>query len=139
MNPYEKLMARKRKWTPVQTTAGTVTEGAEETILRALALRHMELPVGEFIKDALANDVPLWRGHYWNPTSKMKRTTTWLLVTLPMLTVLMKRRSKRRSGSEMLGRRILITRSRKQWLPSVQFSSFYFRSFALMVTLECVR
>ncbi len=58
MNPYQKLMARKRKWTPVQTTAGTCKEGAEETILRALALRHMELPVGDFIKDALANDVP---------------------------------------------------------------------------------
>ena len=58
MNPYQKLMARKRKWTPVQTTAGTCKEGAEEAILRALALRHMELPVGDFIKDALANDVP---------------------------------------------------------------------------------
>ena len=58
MNPYEKLMARKRKWTPVQTTAGTCKEGAEETIHRALALRHMELPVGDFITDALANEVP---------------------------------------------------------------------------------
>ena len=59
MNPYQKLIARKRKWTPVQTTAGKCKEGAEETIRRALALRHMELPVGEFIKDALATDVPL--------------------------------------------------------------------------------
>jgi len=58
MNPYEKLMARKRKWTPVQTSAGTCKEGAEETIHRALALRHMELPVGDFITDALANEVP---------------------------------------------------------------------------------
>jgi len=58
MNPYQKLMARKRKWTPVQGNKGTVREGAEETIYRALALRHMELPVGEFITDALANDVP---------------------------------------------------------------------------------
>jgi len=58
MNPYEKLMARKRKWTPVQTDAGKVKEGAEETIYRALALRHMELPVGDFITDALATDVP---------------------------------------------------------------------------------
>jgi hypothetical protein len=58
MNPYEKLMTRKRKWTPVQTTAGTCKEGAEETIHRALALRHMELPVGDFITDALANEVP---------------------------------------------------------------------------------
>ena len=59
MNPYEKLMARKRKWTPVQTTAGQVREGAEEAIYRALALRHMELPVGDFINDALDSDVPI--------------------------------------------------------------------------------
>ena len=58
MNPYEKLLNRKRKWTPVQTTAGTCKEGAEEAIFRALALRHMELPVGDFIKDALDKNVP---------------------------------------------------------------------------------
>lgn len=59
MNPYEKLMARKRKWTPVQTDAGICKEGSEATILRALALRHMELPVGDFISDALEKNVPL--------------------------------------------------------------------------------
>ena len=58
MNPYEKLINRKRKWTPVQTTAGTCKEGAEEAILRALALRHMELPVGDFITNALSTEVP---------------------------------------------------------------------------------
>ncbi len=58
MNPYEKLLQRKRKWTPVQTTAGTCTPGTEETIRRALALRHMELPVGDFITDGLAGEVP---------------------------------------------------------------------------------
>ena len=58
MNPYQKLLNRKRKWTPVQVTAGACMEGAEKTILRALALRHMELPVGDFITDALSNDVP---------------------------------------------------------------------------------
>ena len=58
MNPYQKLQDRKRKWTPVQTTAGVVKDGAEEAIHRVLALRHMELPVGDFISDALANDVP---------------------------------------------------------------------------------
>tara|TARA_R100001443_G_scaffold9627_5_gene19228 strand:- start:2010 stop:2729 length:720 start_codon:yes stop_codon:yes gene_type:complete len=57
-NPYEKLLSRKRKWTPVQTTGGTLKEGAEETIYRALAIRHMELPVGNFITDALEKDVP---------------------------------------------------------------------------------
>ena len=58
MNPYQKLLNRKRKWSPVQTTAGKLVEGAEETIYRALAIRHMELPVGDFIQDALKNEVP---------------------------------------------------------------------------------
>jgi len=58
MNPYQKLHSRKRTWTPVQTTAGTLVEGAEEAIYRALAIRHMELPVGDFIHDALKNEVP---------------------------------------------------------------------------------
>jgi hypothetical protein len=58
MNPYQKLANRKRKWSPVQTTAGQLKEGSEETIFRALALRHMELPVGEFIEEALRNEVP---------------------------------------------------------------------------------
>lgn len=54
MNPYQKLQQRKRTWTPVQTTAGTVRDGSQETIYRALAMRHMELPVGSFIQDALS-------------------------------------------------------------------------------------
>ena len=58
MNPYQKLQSRKRKWTPVQTTKGKVKEGAEEAIYRALAMRHMELPVGDFITDALKTDIP---------------------------------------------------------------------------------
>ena len=58
MNPYQKLQARKRKWTPVQTTAGQLVEGAEETIFRALAMRHMELPVGEFIEASLS-EIPV--------------------------------------------------------------------------------
>ena len=58
MNPYQKLLNRKRKWSPVQTTAGKLADGAEETIYRALAIRHMELPVGDFISDALKNEVP---------------------------------------------------------------------------------
>jgi hypothetical protein len=58
MNPYQKLLNRKRTWTPVQTTAGKLADGAEETIFRALAIRHMELPVGDFITDALTHEVP---------------------------------------------------------------------------------
>jgi len=51
-------MARKRKWTPVQTSAGICKEGSEAALHRALALRHMELPVGDFITNALSTDVP---------------------------------------------------------------------------------
>ena len=58
MNPYQKLLDRKRKWTPVKTDAGTCTNGSHETLHRVIALRHMELPVGDFIKDALTTDVP---------------------------------------------------------------------------------
>ena len=38
--------------------AGTIKEGAEEVVRRALALRHMELPVGQFITDGLEKGVP---------------------------------------------------------------------------------
>ncbi|MBI51712.1 MAG: hypothetical protein CL779_00640 [Chloroflexi bacterium] len=55
--PYQKLYKRKRKWTPVQTAAGKLKEGSEETIRRVLAIRHMELPVGDFIQASL-NEIP---------------------------------------------------------------------------------
>ncbi len=58
MNPYQKMMSRKRVWTPVQTTAGTCKDGSRETLRRVIALRHMELPVGDFITDALDNEIP---------------------------------------------------------------------------------
>ena len=57
-HPYQKLLERKRKWTPVQGTKGTFREGSEETIKRALAVRHMELPVGTFITEGLEKTVP---------------------------------------------------------------------------------
>ena len=38
--------------------AGKLVEGSEEVIRRALALRHMELPVGQFITDGLEKGVP---------------------------------------------------------------------------------
>ena len=56
-HPYQQLLERKRTWTPVRPTAGKLKEGSEETIKRALAIRHLELPVGAFIKEAL-EDIP---------------------------------------------------------------------------------
>lgn len=58
MTPYDKLIARKRKWTPVQMTAGTLVEGAEEAVMRALSLRQLEIPVGDFIQNSLKGDIP---------------------------------------------------------------------------------
>ena len=57
-HPYQKLLERKRTWTPVKPSKGVYKEGAEETIKRALAIRHMELPVGDFISEALEKEVP---------------------------------------------------------------------------------
>ena len=56
--PYQKLIDRRRTWTPVQTTKGELKSGSEETIRRALAIRHMELPVGTFIQEGLEKSVP---------------------------------------------------------------------------------
>ena len=57
-HPYDKLLERKRKWSPVQATPGELRPGSEETIRRALAVRHMELPVGTFITEGLEKTVP---------------------------------------------------------------------------------
>ena len=57
-HPYDKLLDRKRKWSPVQPTKGELKKGAEETIKRALSIRHMELPVGSFIREGLEKSVP---------------------------------------------------------------------------------
>ena len=57
-HPYQKLLERKRSWTPVKPSKGLYKEGADETIKRALAIRHMELPVGDFIREGLEKEVP---------------------------------------------------------------------------------
>ena len=57
-HPYEILLDRKRKWSPVKPTTGKLKNGSEDTIRRALAARHLELPVGAFIKEGLEKDVP---------------------------------------------------------------------------------
>ena len=56
--PYLHLHQRKRTWTPVQVSAGTLLTGGEETIQRALALRCLEIPVGDFITEAMKGDLP---------------------------------------------------------------------------------
>ena len=57
-HPYEILLDRKRKWSPVKPTVGKLKDVAEDTIRRALAARHLELPVGTFIEEAHEKNVP---------------------------------------------------------------------------------
>lgn len=58
MSEYLKIMGRKRSWTPVAVDAGPVAEGSEETLKRCLALRTLELPVKEMLKQGLERDLP---------------------------------------------------------------------------------
>ena len=56
--PYIKLHERKRKWTPVAVQAGQLLNGGEDTIHRALSLRALEIPVGDFLTEAMKGDLP---------------------------------------------------------------------------------
>ena len=60
--PYIQLHQRKRTWTPVAVSAGTLLDGGEEVVQRALALRCLEIPVGDFISDAMKGDLPDIKG-----------------------------------------------------------------------------
>lgn len=57
-SPYDQITARKRKWTPVAVQRGKLVDGSEEAIYRALALRHLELPVSEFLRQGLEKELP---------------------------------------------------------------------------------
>jgi len=54
--PYLHLHHRKRTWTPVQVSAGQLLNGGQEVVQRALALRCLEIPVGDFISEAMKSD-----------------------------------------------------------------------------------
>lgn len=53
------LYHRKRRWSPTVPTPGEVVKGAETTLQRALSLRILELPVGEFVTAASKRDLPV--------------------------------------------------------------------------------
>lgn len=57
-SPYFDLLQQKRSWQPVPVSKGTVTEGAESTLLKALALRHLEIPVKELLEEGLHREIP---------------------------------------------------------------------------------
>lgn len=57
-SPYLQVVSRKRKWTPVEVQRGKLVDGSEQAIYRALALRRLELPVSEFLKQGLEKELP---------------------------------------------------------------------------------
>ena len=61
-SPYLETIAKKRPWQAVPVGCGTVVEGSEETLFKALALRHLELPVKDFLEQGLERDLPSTHG-----------------------------------------------------------------------------
>jgi hypothetical protein len=57
-SPYTNMIEKKRPWQAVPVDKGAVVSGSEETIFRALALRHLELPVKDFLQQGLERDLP---------------------------------------------------------------------------------
>jgi hypothetical protein len=55
---YFSAVARKRPWQAVPVTKGDLVPGSEETIFRALAIRHLELPVKDMLLAGLKLDLP---------------------------------------------------------------------------------
>ena len=55
---YFSAIAKKRPWQAMPVTGGLFVDGAEETIFRALAIRHLELPVKDMLLEGLKRDLP---------------------------------------------------------------------------------
>jgi len=49
---YTELLSKKKPWTPTLGKTEQLNEGVEEVIAKALAVRILEIPVGEWIQDA---------------------------------------------------------------------------------------
>ena len=57
-SPYLSMIAKKRPWQATAVGKGQVTDGSEETLFRALSLRHLELPVRELLQQGLNRNLP---------------------------------------------------------------------------------
>ncbi len=56
-NFFTEQLSKKRVWTPITPQKNPVKPGSELLIDRALCLRILEIPVGDFIKDASKSDL----------------------------------------------------------------------------------
>jgi hypothetical protein len=57
-SPYFDAIARKRPWEPQAVSKGKLVAGGEAGLRRALALRVLELPVADFLREGLKRDLP---------------------------------------------------------------------------------
>lgn len=58
-SPYSHLLSKKRSWTPVKPGPAPIEDAARATLGRALALRCLELPVGDFIEAGMERGTPM--------------------------------------------------------------------------------
>jgi hypothetical protein len=56
------LALKKRTWSPSTITNEVIVPGAEQTLARCLALRQLEVPVGEFVECATKKELKLEEG-----------------------------------------------------------------------------
>ena len=139
MNPYQKLMSRKRTWTPVAPQAGAVKDGAEETLKRVIALRHMELPVGDFITDALSKDIPDAARELLLSNVRDEEKHDLALNLIASAHGLDEEAEKEAIKLQQAWIAHPDPRYSKPWLLNVQFSSYFYPSCALTVTQLCVQ
>lgn len=57
-SPYLSTIAKKLPWQAVPVDKGPVLDGAEETLFKALALRHLEIPVKALLDEGMKRELP---------------------------------------------------------------------------------
>lgn len=61
-SPYLETIVKKRPWQAVPVSKGKVADGSEATLFKALALRHLEIPVKVFLQEGLDRELPSTHG-----------------------------------------------------------------------------
>lgn len=56
---FSHLYNQKRPWSAIKVTDSNAVEGTHSSLARGLALRKLEIPVGDFINEATKKDLPI--------------------------------------------------------------------------------
>ena len=59
VSPFQDLLDRINPWTPISPDSASFIDGMDEVMSRALALRRLEIPVGDFVTSATQKDLPI--------------------------------------------------------------------------------